>query len=717
MPQNPATPPREPAPQVWSSWYLTIPKLAVTLLLVLLIALLWLLRQNEVEEQRSTLIADVLWLEQNVRFHLDGNTEALQQLALDLAYEGNSRRLFATRSRHILRNSPELTQIRWLDGEGRLRDSLPPASPAQAAPARSQPNSASAEASERARKLQEPVYSDIVAQAGEASFEVHIPVSSAEGSGQAEPGRPAGQARGEIVAVYSLDSLLKHLTPWWLAEKYQVRIVDGNGKVLASKSRVDAGDPLLSYKLELDPPGYGLFFHVTAYKVASSVAQTLIATLILILAGAVLLSLWVVRGLIQRRLAAEQALRTEHAFRKAMEDSLTVGMRARDRDGRITYVNPAFCQMVGFSPEELIGCAPPMPYWAPEEKEKSEGFYHATLAGRGPGEGFELRFRHKNGERVDVLVCTARLINADGEHTGWMSSILDITARKRADELARQQEEQLQFTSRLVTMGEMASMLAHELNQPLAAIASYNAGCLNKLESGTYTVGELRDALGKLGVQAQRAGQIIRRVHDFVRKSEPKLALCDLAEIVDDSIGFIEAVAKSRNVRILREVQGMRPEIQADRVMLEQVLVNLMRNAVEAMADLPPERRKLTIALARVEQQMQIRVIDTGPGIPEDTRDKLFTPFFSSKPEGMGMGLNICRSIIEFHQGRLWLEPNPQGGCIFVINLPISAGIAEIEASEMAATADGARNGEAAKGEAAKGKAATGEALAGGSTA
>ncbi|WP_242463251.1 sensor histidine kinase [Rhodocyclus tenuis] len=666
MTKSPASPRQEPATQAWSSWYLTIPKLAVTLLLVLLIALLWLLRQNEVEEQRSTLIADVLWLEQNVRFHLDGNTETLQQLALDIAFERDANRLFATRARHILRNSPELTQIFWLDAQGRMIDALPPAGTTPAAPAKAAKNNTSTLASERADKLLKPVYSDILGESGEASFELHLPVREPDSAGN------AGRARGEIVAVYSLDALLKHLTPWWLAEKYQVRIVDGNGKVLASKSRVDAGDPLLSYKLAFDPPGYGLLFHVTAYKVASSVAQTLIATLILILAGAVLLSLWVVHGLIQRRLAAEQALRAEHAFRKAMEDSLTVGMRARDRDGRITYVNPAFCQMVGFSPEELIGCAPPMPYWAPEEKEKSEGFYHATLAGRGPGEGFELRFRHKNGERVDVLVCTAPLINADGEHTGWMSSILDITARKRADELARQQEEKLQVTSRLVTMGEMASMLAHELNQPLAAIASYNTGCLNKLESGTYTVGELRDALGKLGVQAQRAGQIIRRVHDFVRKSEPKLAPCDLAEMVDDSIGFIEAVAKSRNVRILREVQGMRPEIQADRVMLEQVLVNLMRNAVEAMADLPPERRNLTIALARVDRQMQIRVIDTGPGIPEDTRDKLFTPFFSSKPEGMGMGLNICRSIIEFHHGRLWLEANPQGGCVFVINLPIS---------------------------------------------
>jgi two-component system sensor histidine kinase DctS len=127
----------------------------------------------------------------------------------------------------------------------------------------------------------------------------------------------------------------------------------------------------LSYPVSLDPPGYGMVLQVTAYRGADNLAQTLIATLIVVLAAAVFWSLWAVRGLIQRRLSAEQALRSEYAFRKAMEDSLMVGMRARDLEGRVTYVNPAFLQMVGFSAEELIGREPPMPYWAPEEMEKT----------------------------------------------------------------------------------------------------------------------------------------------------------------------------------------------------------------------------------------------------------------------------------------------------------------------------------------------------------
>ena len=157
-----------------------------------------------------------------------------------------------------------------------------------------------------------------------------------------------------------------------------------------------------------------------------------------------------------------------------------------------------------------------------------------------------------------------------------------------------------------------------------------------------------------------------------MRKSEPKLAPCDLAEVIDDSVGFIDAAAKLLNIRIEREIQGMRPELMADPVMIEQVLLNLMRNGIEAMSETPLENRRLTVKLYQQDDHMQIRVIDRGSGIPLELREKLFTPFYSTKTEGMGIGLNICRSIIEFHRGRLWVEDNPEGGTIFVISLPIT---------------------------------------------
>ena len=649
--------PRRPTSLKWSNWYLSILKLAVGLLLVLLIALLWLLHRNEVDDQRSTLIADVLWLEQSMRFHLEGNSEQLQQLALDLARARKPGEIFDLRARHILKNNPELRQLLWLDAGARILHGMPTQSLQRAGQETSgeDPLKRSIELA----RLGKPIYSDAYRTTENSQFEVYVPIFD------------DGHYRGILLGVYSLNGLLKQQIPWWFAEKYQVRIVDGNGSLLASKSKIDASPTTLSYPVSLDPPGYGMVLQVTVYRGADNLAQTLIATLIIILAAAVFWSLWAVRGLIQRRLFAEQALRSEYAFRKAMEDSLVIGMRARDLDGRVTYANPAFLQMVGFSAEELIGREPPMPYWAPEEMERTLLLNNRVLQGKAPHEGFEIRLMHKNGSRFDALIYEAPLIDADGRQTGWMGSIIDVTERKHAEELARQQQEKLQVTARLVTMGEMASTLAHELNQPLAAITSYNTGCLNKLESGNFTTTQLKEALGKLAVQAQRAGHIIRRVHDFVRKSEPKLAPCDLAEAVDDSIGFIEGAAKSRGVRIVREIPGRRPELLADQVMIEQVLLNLMRNGIEAMAEAPADRRRLTVKLSQRENQMEIRVIDHGPGIPPEVEEKLFTPLFSTKADGMGMGLSICRSIIEFHHGRLWVESNPEGGSIFVMTLPI----------------------------------------------
>lgn len=660
MAQNLLTRPVLPAAPHWSNWYLTLPKLAIGLLVIMLVALLWLLRENELDDQRTSLVADVLWLEQNIRFHLEGNADQLQQLAIDLVQDQDSKRVFDTRVRHILKNNPELTHILWLAADGKLKSALPSEIvPRQALDALGE--SGGTDALDLSKKLGKPVYSDIYATQNMAQFELYVPFYQ------------GNQLRGVLVGVYSLNSLLGQLVPWWFAEKYQVQVIDDDNSVLASKSRAVAGNPTAVYQIPLEPPGHGLILRATAQESAGNTAQRLITAVIVLLAGAVFWSLWAIRSLIRRRLAAEQALRTEHAFRKAMEDSLTVGMRARDREGRITYVNPAFCEMTGFEASELIGALPPYPYWNPDELDRTRELHDKVLDGLAPPQGFELRFRHKNGSYFDALVYEAPLIDSDGRHTGWMGSVLDITERKQAMELARQQEEKLQATSRLVTMGEMASTLAHELNQPLAAISSYNTGCMNKLESGHYTPDELRGAMEKLGVQAQRAGKIIRRVHDFVRKSEPKLADCDLAEVIDDSIGFIEPLAHKRSVRISREIPGWRHPLQADQVMIEQVLLNLMRNAIEAMNETPPEKRQLTVHVSQHEEQVEVRVIDNGSGMADAVRERLFTPFFSTKPNGMGMGLNICRSIIEFHKGRLWVENNPEGGTIFVFTLPLGS--------------------------------------------
>ncbi len=649
-------------PLKWSNWFLIGLKLAMGLLLVLLIVLYVIFRRDEADEQRSTMIADVLWLEHSTSFHIERNAEQLELLATDLAQEKYKKSFFQLRTSYLMRNNPDIMRVAWLDANGKT-----------VAVNQSQKYSADADTNRQsngqklmldmAEKMAKTVYTDAYATPDGARFDVYTPVFE------------NGRYQGALLSVYAFDVLLKQLVPWWFAEKYQVRILDNNGMTLASESKVSELVTPVNYSIPLEPPGFGIVLRVDAYPVKTDYAQRLLITLVVVLVAAVILSLWVMRKHIRRRIAAEQALRVEHAFRKAMEDSLTIGMRAQDIDGRITYVNPAFCQMVGFSEAELLDASPPLPFWPPEEMERIAEVSAELFTGKVLPDGIEVRLMRKDGTRFAALIYGAPLIDADGRHTGWMSSVVDVTARKRAEEFARQQQEKLQQTSRLVTMGELASSLAHELNQPLAAITSYNTGCLNKLSTGNFSRDELQAAMEKLGVQARRAGHIIRHVHDFVRKSEPKLAPCNLLEIIEDSIGFIEADAKVHNVRIVRKIPTVSVSLYADRVMLEQVLLNLMRNAIEAMTgpDMPPERRRLTIRLAVEGEQARIRVADRGIGIPLAVREKLFTPFFSTKKEGMGMGLNICRSIVEFHRGRLWVEDNLKGGTIFSISLPLAA--------------------------------------------
>ena len=660
LPMTPVAQARTPSPHQLR-WLLALPKFGIILLVTALLSLLWLLHLNEVDEERSGLIKDVLWLEQNLQFHLNGNEEQLQQLAVDMTLLPKPRHTFELRASHLLKNNPEISQLLWFDTQRKVINALPSMTPPEHEIEAFGPP-ITEKAFEMARRLGKLVYSEpFFLENNRAFIEVIVPIYHDQ------------KFAGMLVAVYPLEALLNNLVPWWFTEKYKVVIIDDNEVQYAAKTRIDdVGNQI--YEILFDPPGYGLKLRISSYQNNTNQLQRLLTIAIIALAAGVLWSLWIVRDLMKKRSRAEEALRAEHAFRTAMEDSLTVGMRARDLNGKVIYVNPAFCKITGFSSEELVGSTPPMPYWIPEQIDETFAVHQSVMAGKAPLDGFEITFMRKNGERFHALVYEAKLIDGKGRHTGWMASVLDVTERKHAEELARQQQEQLQFTSRLVTMGEMASTLAHELNQPLAAIASYNSGCLNLLERPDCTPQEIRPALEKIGVQAQRAGRIIRRVHDFVRKSEPKRAPCQLTEVIDDCLGFIESDARKRHVRIDCDMPQL-PPIPADRLMLEQVLLNLIRNGMEAMASTLEAHRRLHIRTSIADAELKISVADNGCGIAPEIREKLFTAFFTTKPEGMGVGLSICRSIIEFHRGRLWAEDNPDSptgnGTIFSFTLPL----------------------------------------------
>jgi PAS domain S-box-containing protein len=255
-----------------------------------------------------------------------------------------------------------------------------------------------------------------------------------------------------------------------------------------------------------------------------------------------------------------------------------------------------------------------------------------------------------------------------------MGIATDITDRKQTAEVARQQEERLQRTSRLITLGEMASTLAHELNQPLAAIANYTSGCVTRMQGENWKQEDVLAAMQKASAQADRAGKIIRRVREFVKKSEPRRNAVYITEIMDDAMSFAEIDARRLGMRIVLQVEPDLPAVYADRIMIEQVVLNLIRNGLDAMIDTLPESRVLEVRVQRCgPRAVEVLVTDRGHGISEANRKRLFTPFFTTKPDGMGMGLSICRSIVEYHDGRLIVDDNPEGGTIFSFTLPTEA--------------------------------------------
>ena len=493
---------------------------------------------------------------------------------------------------------------------------------------------------------------------------------------------------GYVVGTYSLQALLNTQIGKALPRTQEVSFIEPDGTRLAMVGAAWRSSRMFTAQQLLDLPGNTLLLRMDGWHRAPSVFPNVMTALVTVMSIALISVMVVLVRDNRRRLRAERDLGDALAFRKAMEDSLVTGMRARDLQGIITYVNPAFCNMVGFDAEELTGHSM-APFWPPELAQEYGRRRDRRLSGNTPPprEGHESVFMRKDGSRFPVLIFEAPLINAQGHHTGWMSAFIDISEQRRMEELSRASHERLQATARLATVGEMASLLSHELTQPLAAISSYATGSLNMLAQEAECIegkapqqgalkNDLRTAFERISFQAERAGRVIKSVRDFVRRRDQSRELTTAGELLDAVLPLIHLQASKLGVHVHTELEPKLPAMLCNPTMVEQVLLNLARNGLQAM-DVPGlVQRDLTLRVQRNPEQgdprwVEFSVLDGGAGIPQVVADQLFTPFFTTRDEGMGLGLSLCRTVVEQHGGRLSHRPVQPQGTEFVFTLPV----------------------------------------------
>ncbi len=492
-----------------------------------------------------------------------------------------------------------------------------------------------------------------------------------------------GRLAGYMVASYALQSVLHEAVSADNSRGHELAFVEGDGTRLARAGSIARGQGIFVAQRIIDLPGTTLQLRLDSGSGEPDLIPNLATALVLGLSLALGVVVVLLVRDVRKRSAAERGLAEALGFRKAMEDSLVTGLRARDMEGRITYVNPAFCEMVGFPAAELIGkmtAENPPPYWPPEMVDEYTRRQQVRLAGGAPPrEGYETTFMRRDGERFPVMIYEAPLVDGQGRQAGWMGAVLDLSAQRRVEELSRQQHEKLQATARLATVGEMASLLSHELNQPLAAISSYATGSINLMREGPLdepTQRMILQAIERVAEQAERAGRVIKSVHDFVRRREHLRESIRCDHLIDAVMPLVRLQARKGGVRIeidLPSPPQPMPRVVCDRTMVEQVLLNLTRNGIQAMDTVPLERRVLTLRVRQThEKWVSVSVIDRGPGIPPEVAQQLFTPFFTTKSEGMGLGLSLCRTVIEQHGGALVFDTHPSspdGGTEFRFTL------------------------------------------------
>ncbi|MBT6857880.1 MAG: PAS domain S-box protein [Rhodospirillaceae bacterium] len=336
-----------------------------------------------------------------------------------------------------------------------------------------------------------------------------------------------------------------------------------------------------------------------------------------------------------------------------------------DDKGNLIEVNDTACRSLGYTRAELMDLRV-SDYEINYNQDIVRKNWHDLVQGQAIT--LEGTHRRKNGETFPVEVRLAGLI--DGGKIKIVALARDVTERRARQEKSRLQYEQLAHVARVATMGEMATGIAHELNQPLTAVAAYVDGCLRRLDSGEEMSDAIILSLRKASDQAHRAGEIISRLRKFIGNVNHATEKINVNETIRTVLDIIETDISLNQVELHLNLGSAIPLVAGDSILIQQVILNLTRNAVEAMQTVAPSARALTINTTFENGLILLAVEDTGAGIMAGDNEKVFEPFYSTKSDGLGMGLAICRSIIENHGGKLWLEQAPNLGAAFHINLP-----------------------------------------------
>lgn len=369
----------------------------------------------------------------------------------------------------------------------------------------------------------------------------------------------------------------------------------------------------------------------------------------------------------------EWEMPAREAHLRSILETVPDGMIVIDERGVIQSFSAAAERIFGYAASEVCGRNVSLLMPSPHREQHDEYIarYLRTGERRIVGIGRVVAGQRRDGSTFPMELAVGEV--KQGDHRLFTGFVRDISERQRTRQRLQELQAELSHVSRVSEMGQMASALAHEINQPLAAASNYlQAAKRLGARRDPAQAALIDEALDKAAGQVERASQILRRLRTFIRKGEPELAPEDVAKLIEEGSAIALVGARERGVTVRLQAAARLPAVLVDKIQIQQVIVNLMRNAVEAMEQSPRRELTLEAALATENGPVIVRIVDTGPGLAPDVARRLFQAFVTTKPQGMGVGLSICRSIVEGHGGTLRAEPNPGGGTIFSFTLPLA---------------------------------------------